>query len=121
MQKRLMDELHEILGNKGVLHTPEDLAVYGYDGTFVEALPEIVVLPETTEQVSQIVKLAAGSRTPIVPRGMGSGLAAASVPFPAGGIVLCLDSHEPYFGDRYRKFNRAGRSRSCHCRHAIGG
>jgi len=90
MQTRLKDELHQILGNKGLLHTPEDLAVYGYDGTFVEAQPDIVVLPETTEQVSQIVKLAADARNPIVPRGMGSGLAAASVPFPAGGIVLCL-------------------------------
>ncbi len=90
MQSRLIDDLVKILGKTGVLVTPEDLAVYGYDGTFIEARPDIVVLPETTEQVSQVMKLAADAHTPIVPRGMGSGLAAASVPFPAGGIVLCL-------------------------------
>src|SRR4030042_5079265 len=90
MQSRLIDDLKKILAKTSVLYTPEDLAVYGYDGTFIEARPAIVVLPETTEQVSQIVKLAADARAPIVPRGMGSGLAAASVPFPAGGIVLCL-------------------------------
>jgi glycolate oxidase len=90
MQSRLIDGLQRILGKTGVLYTPEDLTVYSYDGTFSEARPDIVVLPETTEQVSQIVKLAAEMRTSIVPRGMGSGLAAASIPFPDGGIVLCL-------------------------------
>ena len=90
MQSRLISGLQKILGKTGVLSTPEDLAVYSYDGTFSEARPDIVVLPETTEQVSRIVKLAAEARIPIVPRGMGSGLAAASVPFPEGGIVLCL-------------------------------
>src|SRR4030042_3223336 len=90
MQTRVIDGLIKILGKSGVLYTPEDLAVYGYDGTFIEARPDIVVLPETTEQVSQVVKLAADARVPIVPRGMGSGLAGASITFPAGGIVLCL-------------------------------
>ena len=49
----------------------------------------MVVLPRTTEQVSQVVALAAAERIPVVTRGMGSGLAAASVPFQ-GGIVLAL-------------------------------
>jgi glycolate oxidase len=86
----LVDDLRNILGGKGLLTTPEELAVYGYDGTFVEARPDLVLLPETTEQVSQIVVLAAHERIPIVPRGMGSGLAAASVPYPKGGIILSL-------------------------------
>lgn len=90
MHSRLIDDLLKIVGKTGVLFSPEDLAVYGFDGTFIEARPDVVVLPETTEQVSQIVKLAAEAHTPFVPRGMGSGLAAASVPFPSGGIVLCL-------------------------------
>src|SRR4030042_1122705 len=90
MQSSLIDDLLKISGKTGVLYTPEDLAVYSFDGTFIEARPNLVVLPETTEQVSQIVKLAAEARIPIVPRGMGSGLAAGFVPFPEGGIVLCL-------------------------------
>ena len=90
MQKRLVDDLIEILGKANVLVTPEDLAVYGYDGTFQEARPEVVVLPDSTSQISAVVKLAAATRTPVVPRGMGSGLAAGSVPLPSGGIVLSL-------------------------------
>jgi glycolate oxidase len=86
----LVARLVKQIGREGVLQSPEDLAVYGYDGTFAEGHPDVVVLPRTTEQVSQVVKLAAGAQVPIVPRGMGSGLAAGSVPIPAGGIVLCL-------------------------------
>jgi glycolate oxidase len=87
MNQTLITELEKITGRDGVLSTPEDLAVYSYDGTFAEHRPDIVVLPCTTEQVSQVVKLAARDHIPVVTRGMGSGLAAASVPF-CGGITL---------------------------------
>ncbi|MEJ2247916.1 MAG: FAD-linked oxidase C-terminal domain-containing protein, partial [Acidobacteriota bacterium] len=65
-------------------------AVYSYDGTFAEGVPRAVVLPETTEQASEIVKLAAGAGVPLVARGMGSGLAAGSVPANKDGIVVCF-------------------------------
>ncbi|MCU0487618.1 MAG: FAD-binding protein [Anaerolineales bacterium] len=89
MNRSVIVELEKIVGKGGVLSTPEDLAVYSYDGTFAEHRPEVVVLPGSTEQVSQVVRLAAAERMPVVTRGMGSGLAAASVPFN-GGIVLSL-------------------------------
>jgi glycolate oxidase len=90
MESRLIDDLIKIVGKEYVLRTPEDRAVYSYDGTFAERQPDVIVLPGTTEQVSRVVKLAAQARAPLVPRGMGSGLAAGSIPMPAGGIVICL-------------------------------
>jgi glycolate oxidase len=89
MNQSIINELESIIGKDGVLHTPEDLAVYSYDGTFEEHCPDVVILPRTTEQVSQVVKLAGREHIPVVTRGMGSGLAAASVPF-RGGIVLSM-------------------------------
>lgn len=89
MDKHILTQLKTITGKGGVLTTPEDLAVYGYDGTFEDHRPDVVVLPQTTEQVSRIVALAAAERIPLVTRGMGSGLAAASVPFQ-GGITLAM-------------------------------
>lgn len=89
MDKNILPQLEKITGKDGVLSTPEDLAVYGYDGTFEDHRPDMVVLPRTTEQVSQVVALAARERIPLVTRGMGSGLAAASVPFQ-GGIALAM-------------------------------
>jgi glycolate oxidase len=90
MDRQLIDQLIHAVGKEYVLSTPEDLAVYSYDGTFAEGLPDVVVLPSTTEQVSQIVRLAAELHTPVVPRGMGSGLAAGSIPISSGGIVISL-------------------------------
>jgi glycolate oxidase len=90
MDDQLIKRLVRAVGKEYVLHSPEDLAVYSYDGTFAEGQPDVVVLPATTEQVSQIVSLAAELRKPIVPRGMGSGLAAGSIPITSGGIVVSL-------------------------------
>jgi glycolate oxidase len=89
MDKKILAQLEKITGRAGVFSSPEDLASYGYDGTFAESRPDVVVLPDTTEQVSRIVQLAAAERVPVVARGMGSGLAAGSVPF-RGGIALAL-------------------------------
>lgn len=89
LDPEMIARLQGIVSKAGVLTTVEDLAVYGYDGTFEEHRPQVVVLPETAEQVSQVVALADRERIPVVTRGMGSGLAAASVPFQ-GGIVLSL-------------------------------
>jgi glycolate oxidase len=89
LNQSILSQLEKITGRGGVCSSPEDLAVYGYDGTFEEGMPEAVVLPTTSEQVSRIVRLAAAERIPIVPRGMGSGLAAGSIPF-RGGIALTL-------------------------------
>ncbi len=90
MNDQFIEQLIAIAGKKNVLCTPEDLAVYSYDGTFAEGSPDVVVLPATTEEVSQVVKLAAEARVPIVPRGMGSGLAAGSIPYKSGGMVVSL-------------------------------
>jgi glycolate oxidase len=89
MAKDIITQLKQIAGKDGVLTTPEDRAVYSYDGTFEDHRPDLVVLPRTTRQVSQVVALAAQECIPIIARGMGSGLAAASVPFQ-GGIVVAM-------------------------------
>ena len=89
MEKNIIIELTRIVGKEGVLQTPEDLAVYSYDGAFDKGRPDVVVLPNTTEQVSAVVRLAAEKRISVVTRGMGSGLSAASVPFQ-GGIALAM-------------------------------
>ncbi len=84
-----IDRLREILGPTKVLTSIEDRIAYSYDGTFAQQLPDVAVLPESTEEVAAVVRIAAEYRVPVVPRGMASGLAAASVPF-SGGIALSL-------------------------------
>ncbi|MEJ2110259.1 MAG: FAD-linked oxidase C-terminal domain-containing protein [Acidobacteriota bacterium] len=90
MNSGILRALAKIVGRERLLHTPEDLAVYSYDGTFAEGLPQAVVLPETTEETAEIVKAAAALRVPLVARGMGSGLAAGTVPVVSDCIVVCF-------------------------------
>ena len=81
--------LREAIGAEKVLTSLEDRIAYSYDGTFEQDLPDVAVLPESTEDVAAAVRIAAEEGHPVIARGMASGLAAASVPF-GGGIVLSL-------------------------------
>ncbi len=83
----LVHELEKIVGKGGVLVTPADLAVYSYDASIDRHMPDVVVLPTSTEQVAAVVRLAAEAGVPVVARGAGTGLSGGSVP-ALGGIVL---------------------------------
>jgi glycolate oxidase len=87
--ENIITELEEAIGPEKVLFSPVDLIAYSFDGTFEQHLPDVVVLPETNEDVSAVVRVAAQHDVPIVPRGMSSGLAGGSIPV-RGGIVLSL-------------------------------
>ncbi|MGQ9586192.1 MAG: FAD-binding oxidoreductase [Anaerolineae bacterium] len=89
LETAILKELEQIVGKKHVLTSLEDLIAYSYDSTFAECRPEAVASPASTEEVSAVMQVAHAHRIPVVPRGMGSGLAAGSVPF-AGGLVLNL-------------------------------
>ncbi|MGH9308191.1 MAG: FAD-binding oxidoreductase [Vicinamibacterales bacterium] len=85
-----VDALAAIVGQDAVLVEAEDLIPYSFDGTAaLKQRPEAVVFPRTTGQVAECVRLAAGTKVPIVTRGSGTGLSGGSVPSP-GSVVLCL-------------------------------
>ena len=82
--------LTAILDSGRVLTEREDLLTYGFDATAaLRGEAGVVVLPQTTEEVAEIVRYAAEQGVPIVSRGSGTGLSGGSVP-TADAIVLCL-------------------------------
>src|ERR1051326_3369692 len=86
----ILSELKRMAGPDRVLSSAEDLIPYSFDGTAaLKALPGCVVLPGTSGEVAQILKLANRTRTPVVTRGSGTGLSGGSVPTPEC-VVLCL-------------------------------
>ena len=87
MNPAILRELHSLVGPNCVLHRPEDLFLYEYDGSVERARPDAVAFPSTTAEVSAIVKLAARTDTPIVGRGAGTGLSGGAIAV-AGGIML---------------------------------
>lgn len=84
-------ELRNIAGEKYVWEDIDKLIPYEKDEGVEKSLfrrPDAVVLPETTEQVSVIMKLANTYKIPVTPRGAGTGLELAAVVGPMGGIIL---------------------------------
>lgn len=87
----LIQQLQAIVGERNVLTAAEVIEPYTHDETVgVRADPEVVVKAESTDQVSQILRLANERRIPVTPRAGGQGLSGGAVPV-CGGIVLSLE------------------------------
>jgi glycolate oxidase len=83
-------ELWRTLGAEHVIVEPEQLRVYECDGlTGHRAVPELVVLPGSTEDVQTVLRLCHRHGVPFVARGAGTGLSGGATPV-AGGVVVSL-------------------------------
>ncbi|WP_374056149.1 glycolate oxidase subunit GlcD [Rossellomorea sp. FM04394] len=78
----------KIVGEENYRDTPAEKLVYSYDATpNYQSMPDAVIVPRSTEEVSEIVKICNEHRIPIVPRGSGTNLCAGTCP-TEGGLVL---------------------------------
>ena len=87
--QKALNELIRVVGEERVLSAIEDRICYSYDGTKQKVLPDIVVRPGGTNDVSNALKIANKYEVPIYARGAGSGLTGGAVPLK-GGIVFDL-------------------------------
>ncbi len=86
-----INTLCTIVGKDNVLVDTEELAIYGRDETEDFSFPpEVIVKPSTTQQVSDILKLANQYNIPVTPRGGGTGLSGGALPIK-GGICLSME------------------------------
>ena len=90
IRQTLLYTLGEILPPEFLLSKEEELRPYECDGlSAYQRLPLAVALPDTIEQVQDIVKACARLQVPIVARGAGTGLSGGALPHE-GGIILGL-------------------------------
>jgi len=86
----IADVLRRIVPGEGVIVAEAELRAYESDGlTAYRQPPMIVVLPETTDQVSRILRYCQAEGVKIVPRGAGTSLSGGALPL-ADGILLGL-------------------------------
>ena len=86
----LIDELCSIVSSDSVLFEKEDLKPYECDGlSAYRAIPIVVVLPETIEQVQKVLGLCHLYHVPVVARGAGTGLSGGALPHEQG-VLLSL-------------------------------
>ena len=90
MNPTMIEDLVRLLGRENVLVEKEDLIPYSFDATAaLRKVPEAVVFPKDTAEVSEILKLSQRHKVPVVARGSGTGLSGGSVPVE-GAVVVCL-------------------------------
>ena len=92
----VLDRLREIVGAENVVVDPDKVEPYGGDAVKEKFPPEAVVFPESTEQVSAILKLANEYLFPVTARGGGVGYTGGAVPID-GGIVVGTDRMKKVF------------------------
>ncbi len=89
LNQSILNKLCDIVGAENVLTAKEDLIPYAFDGTAaLKETPGCVAFAAGTEHVSDVLKLANDTGTPVVTRGSGTGLSGGSVP-AVDCIVLC--------------------------------
>src|SRR2546430_4632857 len=86
-RERLLARLREVVGERYAFADPYEMRLYQYDASPETALPDIVVLPGTSEEVARIVKICGQAKVPVTPRCAASSLAGGTVPVQ-GGVVI---------------------------------
>src|SRR5262249_28433748 len=87
-RQRIVAALRAIVLGEGVIAAEREMRPYESDGlTAYRQLPMVVVLPETTEQVSRVLAFCHAGGIKVVPRGAGTSLSGGALPL-ADGVLL---------------------------------
>lgn len=86
-----LEVFREIVGEAYVLVDKENLDNYAHDETEdLHYLPEVVLKPDTTQQLSRIMALCQQEGLPVTPRGGGTGLSGGALP-QWGGVLISME------------------------------
>lgn len=89
LSREILQELIAIVGEDRCKTSQEDLLTYSYDAYLQEFIPDAVLFPTSTGEVSRIMQVASAKNVFVSPRGSGTGLMAGSLA-KEGGIVVCF-------------------------------
>jgi len=90
MNSSTLNALTEIVGSAYLDHTRESLAKFASDGTKLQFWPDAVTYPGSTEEISEILKLANRDGFFVIPRGAGTGMSGGALSVK-GGLVLAME------------------------------
>ena len=87
-REQIVAALRQIVPGEGVIAGTREMRPYESDGlTAYRQLPMVVVLPETTEQVAEVLRYCHQENIRVVPRGAGTSLSGGALPL-ADGVLL---------------------------------
>jgi glycolate oxidase len=85
-----VSKLEQILPKQNILSSEEECYVYSQDGTngiIADVPPDVILFPETIEEIQSILKFANTHKIPVVARGAGTNVVGACIS-EKGGIIL---------------------------------
>ncbi|CAN7297620.1 FAD-binding oxidoreductase [Pararhizobium sp. LjRoot238] len=92
IDQRHIAALTGILGDKGIVTEPGDMAAYETGARYDEGRAALVLRPQTTEEVSAAVAYCVKNAIPLIPQSGNTGLVSGSTPDATGAqAVLSLD------------------------------
>src|SRR5437867_3805972 len=103
-----MSSLHIVSAKPSLLTDDRIRAAYSEGAGIYRILPQAVTVPGSVEELSALVRWAQGTRTPLVPRGAGSGMTGGNV--GRGVIVDVSQRFRELSVDPARRLARAGAS-----------
>jgi len=91
LSAEVLRQFREIAGEPFVLEDEERKSTYAHDQTEdLFFLPDVVIKPRTTQEISEVMKICNRNRIPVTPRGAGTGLAGAALP-QMGGVLISME------------------------------
>jgi glycolate oxidase len=90
IDRELFKKFEKIVGEEYLSDTEVARVCHAYDATKQRAMPDAVIRPYSTQEVSQILRLANERRIPVYPMGAASGMTGGAVPLH-GGISLDMN------------------------------
>ncbi|MFC2176562.1 FAD-binding oxidoreductase, partial [Bacteroidota bacterium] len=88
--EEIINSLKEIVSEKYFYTDEETRTIHASDKTEDHVfMPEIVLIPGTSEEISQILKICNKHLIPVTPRGGGTGLSGGALP-TKGGVVIAM-------------------------------
>ncbi len=89
IKEEVIKKIESIVGKGNIFTDKDTLKHFDYDATERHYLPDVVITPENSEQISKIMKIAYENEIPVTPQGGKTGLSGGCLPVN-GGIVLSL-------------------------------
>src|ERR1700691_1005458 len=88
IDRTLIDELGAIVGDGGIVSRATELKVYECDGWTVEkSVPDVLLMPRSTSQLSAVLAALHRRGIAFVPRGAGTGLSGGCLPLNAPAMI----------------------------------
>jgi glycolate oxidase len=88
INEKILVSLKKIVGAENIVLDKDTRHEYGHDKTEdYQFMPDVVVKPETPEQVSEVLKVCNEYKIPVTPRGAGTGLSGGALPIKKGVVI----------------------------------